>query len=116
MRASNDAASKSTFVVTTSIETEDDVIQHFKSGVIAGLASIPGTVMNHVLTAKPSIFIRHENDFLPKVHGNCAEKQCHLCNAVFDKYVKCEGQRRGELARATRDQNSSLWRDQQKSG
>ena len=114
IRAADDTVSKSTFVMTTCLETDDDVIKHFTSGAMAGLASVPGTIMNHVITAKPVEIPRSDHDVLPKDHGDCAQQQCQLCNAVYAKHIQCNDKERVNLARATKDQNSALWLDQRK--
>lgn len=79
IRAADDTTSKSTFVMTTCLETDDDVIKHFTSGAMAGLASIPGTIMNHVIMAKPVEIPSSDHDvafFLPQhsalLHFFCA--------------------------------------------
>ena len=100
-------------VKTTAFATDADVIRHLTSPEMAGLANIPGTLLNHVLTAKPQQKAANETP-LPAHHDQCSQQTCALCNAVFDKYVKCRNEEREKIASETKGQNNQFWLDQRK--
>jgi len=72
--------------ISMAFETDAQVIQHFSSPELAGLAMIPGSILHQVLTAHPQKKATNE---LPRWHEQCAEHKCNLCNVVYEKYVKC---------------------------
>ncbi|XP_072048050.1 uncharacterized protein [Amphiura filiformis] len=114
IRASEDSTSKSQHIETTAFDTDEDLINHLQSPQMAGIASIPGTILHHILTAKPVIEQPSTFTNLPKEHNNCEKQQCELCNDVFEKHVKCTPEQRQKLMRATAEQSSSLWLQQRK--
>lgn len=103
---------KSMKVTATAFETDADVIQHFSSPEMAGLAMIPGTILHHVLTAQPQK--KANINELPKDHAQCAQHNCKLCNIVFERYVKCGKDEREKIETKTKGQNCPFWLDQRK--
>lgn len=115
IRAGDNTVAKSTFAITTAFETDEDVIRHLTTNPVAGLAAIPGTILNHVLKATAVNFSSDKAHLgLPKNHGNCEARDCDLCNKVYEKYITCDEQQREHLATATTSQDSALWQDQRK--
>jgi len=82
------------------------------AGPISGIASIPGTIIHHVLKAKPHELGTDNN--LPKIHGNCKERDCELCESVYKQFVTIGKEERDHLAEETKSQDSKLWKDQRK--
>lgn len=94
---------------------DEDVIRHLTTDPVAGLAAIPGTILNHVLKATAVNFSSNKAHLgLPKNHGNCEARDCDLCNKVYEKYITCDEQQREHLATATTSQDSALWQNQRK--
>lgn len=105
------AQRKSMKVTTMAFETDADVVQHFSSPELVGLAMVPGSILHHVFTAQPQKKAQYE---LPKEHAQCADHKCQLCNVVFDTYVKCGKDQRETIETKTKGQDSQFWLDQRK--
>ncbi|XP_041839030.1 uncharacterized protein LOC121638361 [Melanotaenia boesemani] len=111
IRRPDHAHRESMKLTTKAFESDADVIQHFSSPQLAGLAMIPGTILHHVLTAQPQ---RKATDELPKEHAQCADHKCTLCNIVFETYVKCRKDDREKIERKSKGQDGQFWLDQRK--
>jgi len=116
IRAGESSPSRPQHIIATFLETDEDVIRHLTTGPIAGIASIPGTIIHQVLKMKPHELDNSTSntDNLPKEHGKCAERDCELCETVYAKYVARSAQECVHLAKATKTQDSKLWKDQRK--
>ncbi len=112
IRAQDNSTNKSTFIETTVFDTDEDLMEHLQSPEMAGLALIPGTILNLLLTAKPVEQPSVTN--LAREHNNCEQQQCELCNEVYENHARCILEQRQKLMgmRATADQSSSLWLEQ----
>ena len=93
-------------VISTAFETDEHVIAHLSAPDMVGLCMIPGTILNHVLTAQPQT--AHTAIGPPIEHTMCAEQKCTLCNTIFETYIKCGEQDRQRLETETKGQRLSL--------
>lgn len=98
-------------ILSKSFASDAEVVKHLTSPDMAGLASIPGTILNHLMTGKPPKGAESE---VPKVHSNCVEQNCELCLSVFEKYVVIDEEMRKQIEEKTKGQDSQLWMDQRK--
>ena len=101
---------KSMSAISTAFESDENVIAHFSAPDMIGLAMVPGTILHHVLSARPQT----AQPDPPKEHTMCAEQKCTLCTTTFQHYVQCGEQDRQRLEKETMGQNSQLWLDQRK--
>lgn len=108
------APKKNMSVTSLAFETDADVIQHFSSPELAGLAMIPGSILHHVLTAQPQMKTTDPQTELPKEHAQCADLKCTLCNVVFETHVKCGEGQREKIELKSRGQDGQFWLDQRK--
>ena len=93
-------------LISTAFETDEHVIAHLSEPDMVGLCMIPGTILNHVLTAQPQT--AHTAIGPPIEHTMCAEQKCTLCNTIFETYIKCGEQDRQRLETETKGQRLSL--------
>ncbi|KAM9307433.1 uncharacterized protein KZ484_000756 [Pholidichthys leucotaenia] len=93
-------------VKSKTFDTDADVIKHFTSPELGGLAMIPGTILHHVVTAK--LEKKANANDLPKNHGQCVKHKCELCRLVFERYVKCGKGDREKIETKTKGQNNQF--------
>ncbi|XP_071478852.1 uncharacterized protein [Diadema antillarum] len=98
-----------------SFSTDDQVTEHLKQPHMQALTSIPGTILNHLLTAKP----KPKSDQQPAdgttSHGlHNTEWECGPCKKVYEDYVQISQAQADTLSEQTMNQNSALWTSQRK--
>ena len=110
-----DSTSKSTMNSMLSFETDDCLREHLNRPSVRNLASIPGTILHHVLTAKPAK-PKPIDPTPPPAHGlhDGTLDNCELCTETFDKHIRLSEASAEILASQTSNQNSALWTSQRK--
>jgi len=105
---------KSTTNNVLAFDTDDDMRIHLTTPHMKKLAAIPGTILNHMLIAKPPKLPATTNNPVA-THGHHSEElNCIPCRETYKKYVQVTAVTASTLAANTTNQNSALWTSQRK--
>ncbi|XP_038047632.1 uncharacterized protein LOC119721738 [Patiria miniata] len=109
-----DPTSKSTMNSALAFDTDEALKKHLNSPHMCELASIPGTILNQVLTSTQTCKPANSDQPLP-VHGHHdVNLECEPCQEIFNNYILLKDHEARKLACQTHNQNSALWTSQRK--
>ena len=100
-------------------ETDHHLMAHLNQPHMQALSSAQGTILNHMLTARPQPVPISQSDQRATSenisHGSHETPlECTPCKKVFEEYVELTDSQASNLAEKTVNQKSALWTSQRK--
>ncbi|XP_038064283.1 uncharacterized protein LOC119734793 [Patiria miniata] len=104
---------ESTVNTSLAFDTDEQLMDHLNSSTLKELSAIPGTILNHLKSAKP-LSHPHNKRTLPDHELHNTNMECPACFMTYEKYVHLSTTDAVLLAQSTVNQKCALWTTQRK--